>query len=107
MKRLIIGIAAASLLSAVAVAAQAQERGGRNGYSRGPSQAPAYSSPHRAAPRHYQPRRHYAPPRHYGHYRGHYRPYGWHRYRAHPGWRHRYGGPRHWRYHHRPYWKWR
>lgn len=104
MKRLMIGIAAASLLSAVPFTAQADERGGRNGFSRGPTHAPAYSHARRAAPRHYQPRRHVAPPRHYGHSRS----YG---YRAHSGWGHRYGAPRYgsynrWGYNHRAYRRW-
>jgi hypothetical protein len=104
MKRLMIGIAAATLLSAVSITAQADERGGRNGFSRGPTHAPVYSHARRAAPRHYQPpRRHVAPPRHYGHSRSHYghsRSYG---YRAHSAWGHRYGAPRHWGYNHRTY----
>jgi hypothetical protein len=91
MKRLMIGIAAASLLSAVSFAAQADERGGRHGISRAPSHA-SYGA-HRVAPRHVRPpRRHYAPPRHYGHDRRH-------GYSAHSGWgRHyvpRYSGYRH------------
>lgn len=107
MKRLMIGVVAASLLSAASLAAQADERGGRQGYSRAPSHAPAYDRTHRAVPRHYQPpRRHYAPPaRHYGHYR-HFRHYG-HGYRAHSGWGRHYGAPRYWRHDHRPYRNWR
>lgn len=94
MKRMMIGIAAASLLSAVSFAAQADERGGRDGYSRTPSHASAYSRTHRAAPRRYQPpRRHLAPQRHYGHYR----PYR-HGYRAHWGWSRHYGAPHYPRY---------
>ncbi len=105
MKRLMIGIVAASLLSAVSFTAQADERGGRSGYSRAPSYAPAYSRSHRAAPRHYQPpRRNYAPsPRNYGHYR----PYYGGGYRAHSGWGRQFGAPRHGRYDHRSYRNWR
>jgi len=100
MKRLMIGIAAASLLSAVSFTAQADERGGRSGFSRGPAHAPAYGHAQRAAPRHYQPpRRHVAPPRHYGHPRS----YG---YRAHSGWGSHYRAPRHWGYNHRAYRRW-
>ena len=100
MKRLMIGIAAASLLTAVSFAAQADERGGRHGFSRAPSHAPAYSRADRAAPRHFQPqRRHYAPQRHYGHYR----PQARHGYRAYPSWSRHYNAPRHWRYYQRPY----
>jgi hypothetical protein len=103
MKRLMIGIAAASLLSAVSFTAHADERGGRSGFSRGSAHAPAYSHAQRAAPRHYQPsRRHVAPPRHYGHSRS----YGPRGYRAHSGWGHRYGAPRHWGYSHRTYRRW-
>ena len=104
MKRLIIGIAVASLLSAVSIAAQAEERGGRNGYSRAQSHASTHDRAHRAGPRHYQPpRRHYAPPpRHYGHYRHYSRGYS-----AHSGWGRHYGAPRHWRFDHRPYRNWR
>jgi hypothetical protein len=97
MKRLIIGIATATLLSTVSFATQADERGGRSEYSRGPTHAPAYSHAQRAAPRHYQPsRRHVAPARHYGHPRS----YG---YRAHSGWGSRYGAPRHYGYSDRAY----
>ena len=100
MKRLMIGIAAASLLSAVSFAAQADERGGRNSFSRTPSHASAYSRAHRAAPRHYQPpRRQYVPPRHFGHYRPHTR----HGYRAYSGWGRHYRAPQHWPYQGRPY----
>lgn len=91
MKRLMIGIAAASLLSAVSFAAQADERAARQSFSRAPTHAPAYSRTHRAAPRHsQQPRRRYAVPRHYGHYR----PQARHGYRAHSGWGRHYGPPR-------------
>ena len=102
MKRLMIGIAAASLLSALSFAAQADERGARHGYSRTPSHSSAYSRTHRAAPRHYQPqRRHVAPQRHYGHYRS----YG-HGYRAQWGWNRHYGASHYPRYkaHRRGYW---
>lgn len=106
MKRLMIGIVAASLLSAVSIAAQADERGGRTGFSRAPSHAPVYGRAQRATPRHYQPPHgRYAPsPRHYGHYR-----HDGQGYRAHSGWGRHYGAPRHWRYNHRPYgnWRWR
>jgi len=96
MKRLMIGIAAASLLSAVSFAAQADERGGRQSFSRAPSHAPAYSRAQRATPRHYrQPLRHYAPPRHFGHYRA---PYARHGYRAHSNWGRHYRAPQHSRY---------
>ncbi|MGB8437464.1 MAG: hypothetical protein WCE38_24735 [Burkholderiales bacterium] len=100
MKRLMIGIAAATLLSTASFATQADERGGRNGYSRGPTHSPAYSHAQRTAPRHYQPsRRHVAPPRHYGHSRS----YG---YRGHSGWGSHYRAPRHWGYTHRAYRRW-
>ena len=99
MKRLMIGLAAATLLSTLPLAAQAEDRGGRHGFSRAPSHAPAYSRAHRAAPRHYQPRRHFTPPRSYGHYRP-YRGYG---YRAHPGWHRHYSVPRHGYFRARPY----
>jgi len=99
MKRLMIGIAAASLLSALSFAAQAEERGARHGFSRTPSHASSYSRSHGAASRHYrEPRRHYAPHRHYGHYR----PYR-HGYRAHLGWDRRYGAQHYSRHHQRPY----
>lgn len=103
MKRLMIGIVAASLLSAGSFAAQAEERGGRNGYSHTPSHASAYDRAHRAGPRHDQPRRHYAPrARQYNHYRH----YG-HGYRAYSGWGRHYSAPRHGRFDHRPYRNWR
>ena len=96
MKRLMIGLAAATLLSTVPLAAQAEDRGGRHGFSRAPSHAPAYSRAYRAAPRHSEPHRHFTPPRHYGHYR-------WHGYRAYPGWGRHYGVPRHGYFRARPY----
>ena len=58
MKRLMIGIAAASLLSVLSFTAQADERGARHGFSRMPSHSSAYNRTHRAAPRHYQPSGH-------------------------------------------------
>jgi hypothetical protein len=104
MKRVMIGIAVASLLSAVSFTAQADERGGRNGYSRGSTHAPAYGHAQRAAPRHaQQSRRHYAPPYQYGPSRA----YGAHGYRAHSAWGGRYGASRHWGYNHRAYRHWR
>jgi len=105
MKRLVIGIAAASLLSAVSLGAQADERGGRQSFSRANSHTPVYSRTERAAPRHYQPpRRHYAPPRHDCRYR----PQARHGYRAHPGWGRHFGPPRGaFRYYGHPYRPWR
>ena len=46
MKRLLIGIAAASLLSTVPFAAQADDRGGRQAFSRGHSHAPEIGRAH-------------------------------------------------------------
>lgn len=100
MKRLMIGIATATLLSTASFATQADERGGRNGYSRGPAHSPASSHAQRTAPRHYQQSSgHYTLPRHYGHPRSH----GNH---AHSGWGSRYGASRHWGYNQRAYRRW-